>query len=49
MLLSIDFWLVLEKTLLILGIVGLSFFIAMYTTYAERKVAAEEMQMRRPM
>ena len=30
----------MEKTLLISGIVGLSFFIAMYTTYAERKVAA---------
>jgi NADH-quinone oxidoreductase subunit H len=39
-LLSIDLWLILEKALLIGGIVGLSFFIAMYTTYAERKVAA---------
>ena len=39
-LLSIDIWLILEKALLIGGIVGLSFFIAMYTTYAERKVAA---------
>lgn len=39
-LLSIDPWLILEKTLLIFGIIGLSFFIAMYTTYAERKVAA---------
>ena len=39
-LLVIDFWLILEKALLIGGIVGLSFFIAMYTTYAERKVAA---------
>ena len=39
-LLSIDWWLILEKALLIGGIVGLSFFIAMYTTYAERKVAA---------
>ena len=39
-LLSIDLWFVLEKALLIGGIVGLSFFIAMYTTYAERKVAA---------
>ncbi|MBM3415746.1 MAG: NADH-quinone oxidoreductase subunit NuoH [Bacteroidetes bacterium] len=38
--LSIDWWLILEKALLIFGIVGLSFFIAMYTTYAERKVAA---------
>ncbi len=39
-LLVIDIWLILEKALLIGGIVGLSFFIAMYTTYAERKVAA---------
>ncbi len=39
-LLTIDLWLILEKALLIGGIVGLSFFIAMYTTYAERKVAA---------
>jgi NADH-quinone oxidoreductase subunit H len=39
-LLVIDWWLILEKALLIGGIVGLSFFIAMYTTLAERKVAA---------
>src|SRR6186997_493412 len=39
-LIAIDWWLILEKALLIGGIVGLSFFIAMYTTYAERKVAA---------
>ncbi|HEY6062438.1 MAG TPA: NADH-quinone oxidoreductase subunit NuoH [Chitinophagaceae bacterium] len=39
-LLSIDLWLILEKAILIFCIVGLSFFIAMYTTYAERKVAA---------
>ncbi len=39
-LLVIDWWFLLEKALLIGGIVGLSFFIAMYTTYAERKVAA---------
>ncbi|MEO6612427.1 MAG: NADH-quinone oxidoreductase subunit NuoH [Chitinophagaceae bacterium] len=39
-LLSIGWWFLLEKALLIGGIVGLSFFIAMYTTYAERKVAA---------
>ncbi len=37
---SIDLWFILEKGLLIAGIIGLSFFIAMYTTYAERKVAA---------
>lgn len=39
-LLVIDWWLILEKVILIACIVGLSFFIAMYTTYAERKVAA---------
>lgn len=38
--LSLDLWLILEKAILIFCIVGLSFFIAMYTTYAERKVAA---------
>jgi NADH-quinone oxidoreductase subunit H len=38
--LAIDWWLILEKVILIACIVGLSFFIAMYTTYAERKVAA---------
>lgn len=39
-LLTINWWFLFEKTALIAGIVGLSFFIAMYTTYAERKVAA---------
>jgi NADH-quinone oxidoreductase subunit H len=39
-LLAIDIWFILEKVVLIAGIIGLSFFIAMYTTYAERKVAA---------
>lgn len=39
-LLVINWWLILEKASLIGGIIGLSFFIAMYTTYAERKVAA---------
>ena len=39
-LLTINWWVILEKSLLIGGIIGLSFFIAMYTTYAERKVAA---------
>ncbi|MBI5856267.1 MAG: NADH-quinone oxidoreductase subunit NuoH [Sphingobacteriales bacterium] len=39
-LLSLDIWLIVEKAALILVIIGLSFFIAMYTTYAERKVAA---------
>ena len=39
-LLALDWWLIVEKSALIFAIVGLSFFIAMYTTYAERKVAA---------
>ena len=39
-LLALDWWLLIEKAVLILVIIGLSFFIAMYTTYAERKVAA---------
>jgi len=39
-LLAIDIWFILEKVVLIAVIIGLSFFIAMYTTYAERKVAA---------
>ncbi len=39
-LLAIDIWFILEKVTLIAVIIGLSFFIAMYTTYAERKVAA---------
>lgn len=38
-LLVIDLWFILEKAILIACIIGLSFFIAMYTTYAERKVA----------
>ena len=38
--LAIDIWFILEKVILIATIIGLSFFIAMYTTYAERKVAA---------
>src|SRR5205085_10157785 len=39
-LLSLDIGILIEKGILIFIIVGLSFFIAMYTTYAERKVAA---------
>ncbi|MGB3006244.1 MAG: complex I subunit 1 family protein, partial [Chitinophagaceae bacterium] len=39
-LMAIDLWFILEKAILIACIIGLSFFIAMYTTYAERKVAA---------
>jgi len=38
--LAIDIWFIIEKVALIATIIGLSFFIAMYTTYAERKVAA---------
>jgi NADH-quinone oxidoreductase subunit H len=39
-LLSIDWWLILEKLILVVIIISLSLVIAMYTTYAERKVAA---------
>src|SRR5262245_39561650 len=39
-LLSLDWWLILEKFLLVGFIITLSLIIAMYTTYAERKVAA---------
>ena len=39
-LLIIDWWFIIGKSILIAAIIGLSFFIAMYTTYAERKVAA---------
>ncbi|MBS1919199.1 MAG: NADH-quinone oxidoreductase subunit NuoH [Bacteroidetes bacterium] len=39
-LLSIDWWFILEKLVLIVIVISLSLVIAMYTTYAERKVAA---------
>ncbi len=39
-LLTMDWWLVLEKAVLVAFIVTISLVIAMYTTYAERKVAA---------
>ncbi len=39
-LLSIDWWLILEKFLLVGLIITLSLLIAMYSTYAERKIAA---------
>lgn len=39
-LLTIDLWLILEKLVLVMIIISLSLVIAMYTTYAERKVAA---------
>jgi NADH-quinone oxidoreductase subunit H len=38
--LSIDWWILLEKTILILAVVTISLVIAMYATWAERKVAA---------
>jgi len=38
-LLVIDLWFILGKATLIACIIGLSFFVAMYTTLAERKVA----------
>ncbi len=39
-LLQLDWWLILEKSLLVAVIISISLVIAMYTTYAERKVAA---------
>src|ERR1700749_4862713 len=39
-LLAIDLFFVIEKLVLIVGIVSISLVIAMYETYAERKVAA---------
>ncbi|MBM3412121.1 MAG: NADH-quinone oxidoreductase subunit NuoH [Bacteroidetes bacterium] len=36
---AVTLWFILEKVILIASIIGLSFFIAMYTTLAERKVA----------
>jgi NADH-quinone oxidoreductase subunit H len=40
MLLAIDWWIILEKAILILAVVTVSLVIAMYATWAERKVAA---------
>src|SRR5215208_2280551 len=39
-LLQIDWWVIWEKIILIGGIISLSMVVAMYSTYAERKVAA---------
>ena len=39
-LLQIDWWLIGQKVILIGGIISLSMVVAMYSTYAERKVAA---------
>ncbi|MEY4150468.1 MAG: hypothetical protein RL555_1072 [Bacteroidota bacterium] len=36
---AVTLWFILEKVILIASIIGLSFFIAMYTTLAERKIA----------
>lgn len=38
--LQIDWWILLEKSVLILAIVSISLLVAMYATWAERKVAA---------
>ncbi len=40
MLIQIDWWIFWEKCVLIGGIISLSMLVAMYSTYAERKVAA---------
>lgn len=48
MLLQIDTILIIEKLVLILIILGISLFIAMYSTYAERKVAAVIQDRRGP-
>jgi NADH-quinone oxidoreductase subunit H len=39
-LLQIDWWIILEKFILIAAIVSISLVVAMYSTYAERKIAA---------
>jgi NADH-quinone oxidoreductase subunit H len=39
-LLQLDWWIILEKFILIAVIVSLSMVVAMYSTYAERKIAA---------
>jgi NADH-quinone oxidoreductase subunit H len=40
LLLSVDWALIIEKSVLIAIVIGVSLLVAMYETYAERKVAA---------
>src|SRR3954469_4222162 len=47
-LLMIDWWYILEKFLLVGFVVTLSLIVAMYTTYAERKIAAFMQDRRGP-
>lgn len=47
-LLQFDGWLILEKVLLIGAIISLSMVVAMYSTYAERKIAAVLQDRRGP-
>lgn len=48
MLLAIDWALLIEKAALISGVIGISLLIAMYETYAERKIAAVMQDRRGP-
>jgi NADH-quinone oxidoreductase subunit H len=48
MLLMIDWWILLEKAILILAVVTISLVIAMYATWAERKIAAVIQDRRGP-
>ena len=48
LLLSIDWFFILEKSILILSIISLSLVVAMYETWAERKVAAVIQDRRGP-
>src|SRR5437762_1933777 len=47
-LLTIDWWYILEKFLLVGFVVSMALLIAMYTTYAERKIAAFMQDRRGP-